>query len=31
LGDVRALRQIQWTIKDGLARAPHEWMTAARE
>ncbi|HKE10219.1 MAG TPA: amidohydrolase family protein [Myxococcota bacterium] len=27
LQDLRALRTVQWTIKDGVARSPSEWMT----
>jgi hypothetical protein len=27
LADLRALRRIRWTVKDGLARTPQEWMT----
>jgi imidazolonepropionase-like amidohydrolase len=26
LADIRALRTIRWTIKDGVARTPREWM-----
>jgi imidazolonepropionase-like amidohydrolase len=26
LRDVRALRKIRWTVKDGVARTPAEWM-----
>ncbi len=27
LTDLRALRRIRWTVKDGVARTPQEWMT----
>jgi imidazolonepropionase-like amidohydrolase len=30
LTDVRALRKIRWTIKDGVARTPQEWMTVGQ-
>lgn len=26
LENLRALRTIQWTVKDGVARTPKEWM-----
>ena len=26
LRDLRALRTIRWTIRDGVARTPDEWM-----
>jgi imidazolonepropionase-like amidohydrolase len=26
--DVRALRRIRWTIRDGVARTPDEWMAS---
>jgi imidazolonepropionase-like amidohydrolase len=26
LADLRALRRIRWTVKDGVARTPQEWM-----
>jgi Amidohydrolase family len=28
--DVRALRDVRWTIKDGVAHTPAEWMAAGR-
>ena len=26
LGDLRALRTIQWTVKGGVAKSPKEWL-----
>ena len=27
LADIRALRQVRWTVRDGVARTPGEWMS----
>ena len=29
LSDLRALRRIRWTVKDGVARTPREWLSAS--
>ena len=26
LADLRALRDVRWTVRDGVARTPEEWM-----
>jgi imidazolonepropionase-like amidohydrolase len=26
LADLRALRTIRWTVRDGVARSPEDWM-----
>jgi imidazolonepropionase-like amidohydrolase len=28
LADLRALRAVRWTVRDGVARTPEEWMSA---
>jgi imidazolonepropionase-like amidohydrolase len=30
LADMRALRTLRWTVRDGVARTPAEWLAADR-